>query len=66
MEDFLAQLVSVDGGKVIAVLGLLMWMDLRKSVTGMAKSLELLTVQMGIIVARVDSHEKRIDHLEGH
>lgn len=51
--------------KVIAVVGIVIWLDLRKAVKGMAESVATLTLQMAKIVERVDHHEKRLDKLEG-
>lgn len=64
MSDIIATLMSVDGGKFIAILGIIMWIDIRGSVKDMASSVKILTIQMAKIVERVDSHEKRIDRLE--
>lgn len=64
MDAIIEYLLKVDGGKVIALLGLWMWWDLRGVVKGMASSLATLTIQLATIVERVDSHEKRLDRIE--
>lgn len=64
MEEIFAAIMSGDGAKLIPILGLIMWMDIRGSVKSMAKDLGTLTVQLATVVERVDSHEKRIDKLE--
>jgi hypothetical protein len=65
MDAFAEYLLGLDGGKLIAVLGLLFWVDMRKTVISISHTLQTLSIQLATIVERVDSHEKRIDKLEG-
>lgn len=64
MDDLLVALAHADSGKIIAILGVFMWLDIRGTVKSMASSIERLSGKVGIVVERVDSHEKRIDKLE--
>lgn len=65
MDALLKLAVEMADGKIVAIVGVIMWLDMRGSFKAVAKDLSLLTVQMATIVERVDSHEKRIDKLEG-
>lgn len=64
MSDLLGYVVNEAGAKVVALIAIMILLDLRTSFRQMAKSIDLLTVQMATVVTRVDTHEKRIDHLE--
>lgn len=64
MGDILGVFSALGDAKILALLGILMWLDMRGAFKDMAKAVQLLTVQMATIVDRVDGHEKRIDRLE--
>jgi hypothetical protein len=65
VDALIEKAILADGGKFMAFVGVIVWLDIRTTVKNMAKALETLTIQMAAIVERVDSHEKRIDRLEG-
>lgn len=64
MDEIVKYLLNVDGGKALAIVGVVMWMDMRSVVKQIATSLQTLTLQLATVVERVDGHEKRIDRLE--
>lgn len=64
MDTLTEYLLNNMDAKVLAVVGIVIWLDLRKSIKGMAENVGTLTIQMAKIVERVDHHEKRLDRLE--
>lgn len=64
MDDLISALSNADSGKVVALFGIFMWLDIRGTVKDLTKCVQTLVSQMAVIVDRVDSHEKRIEKLE--
>lgn len=64
MNDFLSSLANADSGKLLAVIGICMWLDIRGTVKELTDSVKTLISQMAVVIERVDSHERRIEKLE--
>ena len=64
MSDVLAAFITSGKANLLSIIAIIVWLDLRGTIKLMGRSIENLNNKMGIIVERVDSHEKRIDKLE--
>lgn len=64
MNEFMASLTQVGGGKLLSVLAVFMWLDMRGGMKELTDAVKTLISQMAVVIERVDSHERRIEKLE--
>ena len=64
MNEFYAAIAQADTSKLLSILGIVMWIDIRGTVKDLTDAVKTLISQMAVIIERVDSHERRIEKLE--